>query len=433
MTDEPGGYAVCRVSYTPADPLLKRFDAPSFRCGLPYEHKEMHCVEVAPGLLFRWSSGGGSRLQWTQRRAEPVRGDDYIDIVFDGPPGPVSGRFIEVENPSGRSIRVGEWVEREDGFSALRIPCALTREPEPDGGGEPDAEMEEWADLAAKARKSWTEDENAASNATPESQASETVHLTPADINAMDDARWDASVEQIHREMAGEVEPPEPTQDYGRILDPRHEGLGIAAGPTQEPVAWDGRNMLHDPTEIATHVKRLRSLAEAVRVASKRLPDTPVSAEVVACAGIMGMANWLDDVASLLASPPVAQEDEKPEDDWDNEDYVRGWQDARAGAVDGRSRGPCPGCASGDVPVLLDMDGTKSSVSGRPGILGHGVGDRWWYCEDYAGVAQEREPGRHHDTHDHAFLPPSGLYCAICGMDAEAHVPHGATDFTEKP
>lgn len=43
-----------------------------------------------------------------------------IDIVFDGPPGPQSGRFVEVENHLGRSVRFGEWVER-DGFWCLRI------------------------------------------------------------------------------------------------------------------------------------------------------------------------------------------------------------------------------------------------------------------------------------------------------------------------
>ncbi len=45
-----------------------------------------------------------------------------IDIVFDGPPGPEAGRFVEVEDGSGASFSLGEWVEREDGFWALRIP-----------------------------------------------------------------------------------------------------------------------------------------------------------------------------------------------------------------------------------------------------------------------------------------------------------------------
>ena len=47
-----------------------------------------------------------------------------IDIVLDGPPGPSSGRFVEVEDEAGRSIDVGKWVERPDGYWALRIPIA---------------------------------------------------------------------------------------------------------------------------------------------------------------------------------------------------------------------------------------------------------------------------------------------------------------------
>lgn len=48
---------------------------------------------------------------------------DHIDIVFDGPPSHESGRFVEVENAAGASINFGEWVERADGFWALRIPA----------------------------------------------------------------------------------------------------------------------------------------------------------------------------------------------------------------------------------------------------------------------------------------------------------------------
>ncbi len=47
---------------------------------------------------------------------------DYIDIVFDGPPGPVCGRFVETEDSSGKGIRAGEWVDRPDGYCVLRIP-----------------------------------------------------------------------------------------------------------------------------------------------------------------------------------------------------------------------------------------------------------------------------------------------------------------------
>ena len=36
--------------------------------------------------------------------------DQYIDFVFDGPPGAVSGRFVEIENEQGQSISTGEWI-----------------------------------------------------------------------------------------------------------------------------------------------------------------------------------------------------------------------------------------------------------------------------------------------------------------------------------
>ena len=50
---------------------------------------------------------------------------EFIDIVFDGPPGPEAGRFVEVENSEGRSISIGEWIKRPDGFWALRFPANL--------------------------------------------------------------------------------------------------------------------------------------------------------------------------------------------------------------------------------------------------------------------------------------------------------------------
>lgn len=46
----------------------------------------------------------------------------HIDFVFDGPPGPEGPRFVEVENEEGKSIRVGRWLERDDGFWVIRIP-----------------------------------------------------------------------------------------------------------------------------------------------------------------------------------------------------------------------------------------------------------------------------------------------------------------------
>ena len=34
-----------------------------------------------------------------------------VNILFDGPPGPVAGRFVETEDGLGRGISFGEWVK----------------------------------------------------------------------------------------------------------------------------------------------------------------------------------------------------------------------------------------------------------------------------------------------------------------------------------
>lgn len=47
---------------------------------------------------------------------------NYIDILFDGPPAHESGRFIEVEDQAGASIKFGQWIDRGDGYWVLRIP-----------------------------------------------------------------------------------------------------------------------------------------------------------------------------------------------------------------------------------------------------------------------------------------------------------------------
>lgn len=52
---------------------------------------------------------------------------EEIRIVFDGPPGPEGGRFVEVENQEGASIRVGEWRHGKDGFWGLWIPIPQAR------------------------------------------------------------------------------------------------------------------------------------------------------------------------------------------------------------------------------------------------------------------------------------------------------------------
>lgn len=47
---------------------------------------------------------------------------EHLDIVFKAPPGPGEECvFVEVENDQGRSVSIGEWVERPDGYHVLRL------------------------------------------------------------------------------------------------------------------------------------------------------------------------------------------------------------------------------------------------------------------------------------------------------------------------
>ena len=55
-----------------------------------------------------------------------------INILFDGPPGHDSGRFVEVETDDGRSINVGEWIQRGN-YWVLRIPALPRSHQIPDG------------------------------------------------------------------------------------------------------------------------------------------------------------------------------------------------------------------------------------------------------------------------------------------------------------
>lgn len=54
--------------------------------------------------------------------------EEMLDIVFDGPPSHESGRFVEVENMDGKSVRVGRWIERDDGYWVLRMSAATQGE-----------------------------------------------------------------------------------------------------------------------------------------------------------------------------------------------------------------------------------------------------------------------------------------------------------------
>lgn len=70
-----------------------------------------------------------------------------LHVLFDGPPSHESGRFVEVEDDSGKSVRAGEWVERSDGLWDLVIPRYA---PPPMAGAGWKQGMEEAAEIVTK-------------------------------------------------------------------------------------------------------------------------------------------------------------------------------------------------------------------------------------------------------------------------------------------
>ncbi len=59
-------------------------------------------------------------LRWPCPTAEQTRD---VFVVIDDPPAHESGRFVELEDADGHGLGdgVGEWIERPDGWWALKI------------------------------------------------------------------------------------------------------------------------------------------------------------------------------------------------------------------------------------------------------------------------------------------------------------------------
>lgn len=85
------------------------------------------------GPLLEWSTHWVELIGKSLYAAPPVaQALTYLDVLFDGPPSHESGCFVEVNDPSGKSVNAGEWIKRDDGLWALRI--ALLRTSSPTGG-----------------------------------------------------------------------------------------------------------------------------------------------------------------------------------------------------------------------------------------------------------------------------------------------------------
>jgi hypothetical protein len=71
----------------------------------------------------------------------------YLYVIFDGPSGPESGRFVEVEDENGQGVSAGKWEERGDGFWTLgpflQPPAEVAASPDTNLGAMVEAILEE--------------------------------------------------------------------------------------------------------------------------------------------------------------------------------------------------------------------------------------------------------------------------------------------------
>ena len=57
----------------------------------------------------------------------PPKDIAFIDVVFDGPPGPDGPRFIECEDQNGKSVGSDQLVVSEDGLWTIKAPAWVKR------------------------------------------------------------------------------------------------------------------------------------------------------------------------------------------------------------------------------------------------------------------------------------------------------------------
>ena len=87
---------------------------PQCQASLPDNFASRYCPKCSADMPF------------AESKAPPVKDEviERVHVVFDGPPGPDAGRFVECETPDGRGINAGEWHERGDGYWELRLTLA---------------------------------------------------------------------------------------------------------------------------------------------------------------------------------------------------------------------------------------------------------------------------------------------------------------------
>lgn len=130
MPDEDGDICV-RLPYSGEGSLCATVPAAALHFGPSWHDRREAMVRavvanpsyVSPNIKpYHLAEKADRLLRATDETPVPDQQPREYRVVFDGPPAPESGRFIEVEDEHGRSRKFGEWVECENGYWELRLP-----------------------------------------------------------------------------------------------------------------------------------------------------------------------------------------------------------------------------------------------------------------------------------------------------------------------
>lgn len=213
---------------------------------------------------------GNLRKEWDAARAalasaQPSAGGvAFVDIVFDGPPSHESGRFVEVEDATGKSIRFGKWTQRPDGYWVLRI--ATPSQPSVGGGAT-------W-DAAQIKRPGWDHVEAAFIEGAREAKAN--PRCTDADIRHAADGHTKRAFEEVDPASEAALR----TESWATPSEPTPAAAGSAEAPFCPAGGWPSiPRALHKPTQVLAYAMECVAQERAAH-RSAATPPEPAQAAV---------------------------------------------------------------------------------------------------------------------------------------------------------
>lgn len=119
---------------TPGRTIARMYSRPLYAAPVAKPQAEVHSTQDNyehflsysaltddPMLRYAYFHGADADCEQPQASSAQSAPAGELRVVFDAPPGPEGGRFIEVEDAEGKSFNAGEWRQRNDGLWELVI------------------------------------------------------------------------------------------------------------------------------------------------------------------------------------------------------------------------------------------------------------------------------------------------------------------------